>query len=424
VKHSRVRTAPGLRIGVDGACWSNVRGYGRYARELVGALVERVHGESLGTVRLYLDRQTANACVLPPNAEVVVADTRHAASSAARDGGGRSLADLWAYRSAVASNLDVFFFPSIYSYFPLRRGVPAVVAVHDAIPEAFPQLVFPRWRERLLWRLKVRAALRRADRLVTVSSFARGEVLHHHRLDPARVDVVLEAPAAVFSPPPRGPDPAVLALYGLAPGLPFFLYVGGLAPHKNLEAAIDAVAALGDEPGGADACLVLAGDHARDVFLTNAAELASRMAALPPGKVRVIGFVPDEALVHLYAAARATVLPSFAEGFGLPVFEAAACGGATIATRASAAPELLGDDCLLVDPHRPGELLQAMRRVLNDGALRERLGAGGRRRTEALSWRRSAAVLLEVLQGVAADRPATRRAAAGSGAAREYPAGG
>jgi glycosyltransferase involved in cell wall biosynthesis len=402
-----------VRIGVDGGCWSNARGYGRYTRELVAALAELVSRERLGAVRLYVDRQTADAWALPPAAEIAVAETREAASRAARSGGRRSVHDLWAYRSAAARDrLDVFFFPSVYSYFPLRRGVPAVVAVHDAIAEALPRLVFPRLRERALWALKVRAALRRARRVVTVSGFAREELVRWHGLVAEEVAVVPEAPAAAFTPPRGGPDPAVLGRHGIAPDRPFFLYVGGLAPHKNLPAAIDAVAALAAEPGGAGLSLVLAGDHARDVFLDEAADLEARIAALPPGTVRVVGFVPDEDLVHLYAAARATLLPSFREGFGLPVFEAAACGGAAIATRASAAPELLGQGCLLVDPERPQELAAAMGRVLADDGLRARLGAEGRRRTAGLSWGRSAAALLEVLREAAA--PAHR---AGGGAA-------
>lgn len=391
-----------MRIGVDGGCWSNVRGYGRYTRELTAALVQLVTEERAGAVRLYVDRQTANGCDLPRGAELVVAETREAASRAARDGGRRRLADLWAYRSAVARDeLDVLFFPSVYSFFPVRGAVSTVVGVHDAIAETFPDLVFPGRRGRVLWTLKVRAALRRARRVVTVSSYARGEVIRHHRLAPDRVDVVPEAPAAVFVPPPQGPDPKVLERHGIAPERPFFLYVGGLAPHKNLEAAIEAAAAIGEEPGGEGLSLVLAGDHARDVFRTNAAELRSRIEALPPGRVRVIGFVPDEELVHLYAAACATLLPSFSEGFGLPVFEAAACGGATIATTASAAPELLGEGCLTIDPHRAGDLLQAMRRVLCDDGLRARLATLGRRRAGTLSWRRSAAALLEVFGKVA-----------------------
>ncbi|MFN2431801.1 MAG: glycosyltransferase, partial [Gemmatimonadota bacterium] len=387
-----------MRIGVDGGCWSNARGYGRYTREIVGGLVEWIAEHRLGEVRLFVDRQSAETCGFPDSARLVEVPTREAASRAARDGGRRSLRDLAAFRAAVRPDeLDVFFFPSVYTYFPLRGGVPAVVAVHDAIPEAVPELVFPHRRDRLLWSLKVRAALRRADRVVTVSRFAREQVLRHHGLDPTRVEVVPEAPAAVFAPPQGGPDPGVLGRYGLTPDLPFFLFVGGLAPHKNLDAALDALELLEDEPGGEDACLVLVGDASRDVFHTNAGHLRARAGALRAGKVRILGYVPDADLVHLYSAARATVLPSFQEGFGLPVFEAAACGGATIATRASAAPELLAGGSLLVDPERPGELADAMRRVLADEALRRRLGRLGLERTRGLGWRRSALELLRIL---------------------------
>ena len=130
-----------MKIGVDACCWSNRRGFGRFTRELLTALVAEGGHEYV----FFADRETAEAATFPAGVEVVTAATTVSPTEAASAEGRRSLADLWALTRTVARHdLDLFFFPAVYSYFPLLNRTRVVVTLHDVIadhhPEAFKEV--------------------------------------------------------------------------------------------------------------------------------------------------------------------------------------------------------------------------------------------------------------------------------------------
>ena len=112
------------------------------------------------------------------------------------------------------------------------------------------------------------------------------------------------------------------------------------------------------------------------------------------GAVEFVSGVSDERIVELYAEAELAVVPSLYEGFSLPAVEAMACGVPLVATTGGALPEVVGTDgesALTVPPQDPSALAVAIVRALDDPALRDRLGEGGRRRVlDRFTWRRTA----------------------------------
>src|SRR2546426_7184969 len=167
-----------MRIGVDACCWSNRRGYGRWTRELVGAMVAAAPEDEFVC---FLDPWTAECFELrAPNVRTVCVAQTTAPTRAAAADGHRSLADMLRLTRAVGrERLDVFFTPSVYTYFPLSPRLRAVVAVHDAIAERYPDLTVPSLAARLLWQAKVRLALWQARLLLTASGFAARALLTH-----------------------------------------------------------------------------------------------------------------------------------------------------------------------------------------------------------------------------------------------------
>jgi glycosyltransferase involved in cell wall biosynthesis len=275
------------------------------------------------------------------------------------------------------------------------------VAFHDTIAERYARIVFPTWKTRTLWKLKVRWALRQADGIVTVSEWSKRSLADWFGLPPERIFVTPEAPAPEFKPvEDPGPRRRWMTERGLDPDAPYLIYVGGFNPHKNLGSLIDAFAAAGRERPGLG--LVLVGDSAGDTFHGEVQALRGRIAAKGlADRAHFVGFVPDAELRHLYAGALALAIPSFEEGFGLPAVEAAACGTPCIATGNSPLPEVLEGGGLFVDPGKPEELAAAVERMVADGGLRDRLAAGALARAGRLSWQATADATRHALETVA-----------------------
>ena len=391
---------PRMRVGVDATSWVNRRGYGRFARNAVGRLIEL---DRDATYLLYVDEPSAPAVDVPAGAEAVVVPVGQAQAGAAAAGSSRSVRDLLRLGRAVrSSGLDAFLFPSVYTYFPVL-GVPTVVGVHDLIADTLPELTFANRRTRGLWQLKERVAIRRARRLFTVSESSRRAIAARLGVEPGGLTVVPEAPAPVFYP--RGDDrtAAELKALGLGATEPFLLFAGGISPHKNLETLLDAFAAVRQSEAEPPR-LVAVGDLESDSFLSAAAAVKERVADLGlEGHVVFPGYVADETLASLYSAATAVVIPSLAEGFGLPAVEAAACGAPTVLSDLPAHRETLGDAALYFRPTDREELTRLLGRVIRDVELRRNLGERGKRAVAGLSWDASAERLRDLIREAAAD---------------------
>lgn len=389
-----------MKIAVDAACLANGRGYGRFARELLQAMIVQAPDDEFV---LFADRRAADKVDME-GVRVVVVEQGTSPTIAAAADSARSPADMFRFTRAVwRERADVFFSPSVYTYFPLPLGLPAVVTVHDAIAERFPELTMPSWRARTFWRLKTRLALWQSRIVLTVSEFASREIQEVHRVPASRIRVAVEAPAAAYSPSDSVDDVRTAAVAaGLPPDAAWFVYVGGFNPHKHLDVIVRAHAVIAkgrDDPPH----LVLVGTIDSDVFHgTRATVLRDITAAGTTALVHWPGFVPDEQLRHLLTGAISLLIPSENEGFGLPAVEAAACGTPVVATTASPLPELLPGGGFFVAPRDQGALEDAMRSLLDDPTLRRTMGDRAREGAMRLSWTGAARAALDALRDAAA----------------------
>ncbi len=105
-----------MRIGIDGSCLSNRRGFGRFSRQLLEAL-SRQATEHEFTV--FVDRPSAAEVAIPDRFERAIVDVREAPSQAASSQGSRSFRDMIAMGRAVArARLDLMYFPATYTLLP------------------------------------------------------------------------------------------------------------------------------------------------------------------------------------------------------------------------------------------------------------------------------------------------------------------
>ena len=384
-----------MRIGIDGGCLPNRRGFGRFAREVVQALAE---ASSPHEFVVLVDRPSLDHVNIPEGMETVAVEVREAPSRAASASGRRGVRDLLAMgRAASKSRLDLIYFPASYSFFPVWNCGRVVVTMHDTLALAHPELVFSSWKGRWAWSVKEHAAVRWADRVVTVSQAAKSDLAALFKLDPARISVVSEAADTAFQPKPNGPDSrAVLDRYGIDGSRRFLLYVGGLSPHKNLPRLIEAFAA-GAPP---DVNLILVGDL-KDVFLTHVPALKEAVAQCGlGGRVKFTGFVPDGDLAHVYSRAYALIQPSLMEGFGLPPVEAMACGTPVLSSRAGSLPEVVAEAGEFFDPLDVPGMARAIRSLLADPDRRDRLAASALARSRTFTWAASAKSLLACFEAL------------------------
>jgi glycosyltransferase involved in cell wall biosynthesis len=378
-----------MKIGIDGSCLSNRRGFGRFARQLLDALSRQTtHHRFI----VFVDRPSAEQVEVPESLDRVIVDVAEAPSRAASAGGQRRWRDMFAMGRAVArSGIDLMYFPATYSFFPVWNVEKLVVTMHDTLPLSHPELVFPSLGGRIAWRLKEAVASRWADRIVTVSETSRQALQAWSGWSAQRFRVITEGPDPVFVP--RADDPQsvdVLGRYALSPDERFLLYVGGLSPHKNLSRLVEAFA----QGAPAEVKLLLVGD-VHDVFHTCVPEIRAVIGKHDmDDRVVMTGYVPDDDLVFLYSHAYALVQPSLMEGFGLPAVEAMACGTPVISSRAGSLPEVVGEAGVYFDPTDVDSMSEAIRSFLSDPTLRRALARLTRQRSAIFTWDASARALL------------------------------
>ncbi len=390
-----------LRIGVDASCWANGRGYGRFTQELLRAMVEMAPEH---TFVCFVDSAVEQKWdLVAPNVSLVRVPQSATPTDAASADGNRGPADILRFTRAVwGETLDVFFSPSVYTYFPLPLGLRTVVTVHDAIAERFPELTLPSGRARLFWKAKVWLALAQSRLILTVSDYSAREIAEVLHVAPSRIRVAVEAPAAVYRP--SNADQVALAAerVGLPDGARWFIYVGGFSPHKRVPAIVTAHGKLATKLGENAPHLLLVGKLSGDAFLSNHQDIRDAIgAAGTESLVHWTGFLSDDELRQLHTGSIALVLPSLAEGFGLPAVEAAACGCPVIATTASPLPELLAGGGIFVNPRDDVALADAMLRLATDDALHARMSQTAKERADALTWTHASRVTLSALEEAA-----------------------
>jgi glycosyltransferase involved in cell wall biosynthesis len=182
----------------------------------------------------------------------------------------------------------------------------------------------------------------------------------------------------------------IRARLGLRDG-PIVLCVAAKRRHKNLDALIRAMSHLVERSDGARPLLVLPGT-------STSYERELRELAVEVGVEHDVAFpdwIDEDELESLYAQASCFVLPSFQEGFGLPVLEAMSRGVPVACSDTSSLPEVAGDAALYFDPCDEWEIAAQVRRLLSDRALAQELAARGRARCEQFTWRRTAELTLD-----------------------------
>lgn len=288
--------------------------------------------------------------------------------------------------------IDLFHAP--HYVLPPLTPCRSLVTIHDCIHLLFPQYLPNRlaysYARAVIW-----AAVKRADRILTVSDASKRDILRFFRVSAGKVEVIPNGIDERFSLVPSEQEVArVRERYLLHD--PFLLYAGNIKPHKNLERLIDAFHRLRERGFDRLKLLIIGNEVSKYPTLRRTVHRHKLHT-----HVRFLGFVPDEMLAILYRLADVFVFPSLYEGFGLPPLEAMASGTPVVTSNLSSLPEVAGNAALLVDPYDPGAIAHAVERLLTDAALRAEMVARGLARASEFSWARSVRRIREIYEEVA-----------------------
>lgn len=291
---------------------------------------------------------------------------------------------------------DVLFLPIQMLPLVRPRQMKTVVVVHDLDFLQYPKTYV--WSNRLLLKFFTRHAVHAATQLIAVSQYTKDSVVRtygraaddisvvHHGVDRAR----FQTPDSRF----QTADAEVRARHNLPER--WILFVGALQPRKNITGLLAAYERLLTMPQAKnfvpDLVLVSGGGWKEQPLVARIRRSPARV------RIHLLRRLTEDELAVCYQRAAVFVLPSFSEGFGMPVLEAFASGVPVVTSNTSSLPEVAGDAAQLVDPNDPVAIAEAIGRVLRDNVLRSDLVRKGRERAQHFSWDRTAAQTADVIE--------------------------
>ena len=301
--------------------------------------------------------------------------------------------------------LDLVHFP--HFNIPVFYHGKFVVTIHDLIHQKF-KMKRATTRDPLTYFIKQKAynyafatALKKSEKIITVSDYVEHELIDQWKVDAKKLVVTKEGVENQLIKRAKTCTDLkmeqTLKKYSIKK--PFIFYVGNAHPHKNVEGLIDAFLILRKKYQYLQ--LVLSGnghyfwDRIRGDFLD------SRLAKNDVVRKNIIftGFISDDELVALYKSSQVYVVPSFEEGFGIPLLEAMACGTPVVASNTSATPEIGGDAALYFNPHSSEDMALKISTVLNSNVLQKDFVEKGKQRIKEFSWEKMAEQTLDVYLG-------------------------
>jgi len=275
----------------------------------------------------------------------------------------------------------VFFMPIIPLGFTPKKSI--VIALDFAFLEIPPRTSKERLSSWFLYVLQARA-LRQATKVLTISEATRQSALKYFTLAPSKVETMHIGYMALSS-----------EMKPILVPKKFFLFAGVLKERKNVANIIRAFALFSIQHPGTS--LVITG-RPEGPYYDSLVLLAHELGVVDA--VRFVGYVSNGELAYLYSHAEALVFPSLLEGFGMPVLEAMHAGLPVITSNTGALAEVADDAALLVNPHSPSDIAQALVTLSHDELLRESLRVRGYARAAQFSWKKAAHRLLACMDAI------------------------
>lgn len=363
-----------MRIGIDCRLWFET-GVGRYMRNLVEELSEI---DKTNDYVLFFRKEEFETFALPgKNFQKRLADIRW-----------HTFAEQVQFKKILEKEkLDVVHFP--YFSYPVGYKGKFVITIHDLIIDHFatgkastlPSFVY--FFKQLGYKFVLKNAITHAAKIIAVSGSTKQEIIDHYHPKVEKVVIT-----------PEGIDRKFLSQKEEKVDAPekYFLYVGNVYPHKNVDRLLDAFEVM--QKNNPDAHLILVGKE--DFFSKKLEEKVLKNKLL---NILFYRHISDAQLSYLYRHAIGLVAPSLMEGFGLPVLEAMAHECLVLCSEIPAFLEVCGDSGVYFDPYNTKDIAKVLERAYKKeiaGVVQKK--QVGLKRTEEFSWRKMAQLTKDVYE--------------------------
>jgi len=370
-----------MKIGIDARLW-NETGVGRYIRNLVENLLEidstNEYVLFVGTnVYQKIKSQKSKVKSTTKNLKIIETNIKW-----------HTLGEQRLFPKVLEKeNLDLVHFP--YFSVPIFYKGPYIITIHDLIIHHYPTgkastLPSPVYYMKLFgYKYVIKEAAKKAQKVITVSETTKDEIVKHLGVSPEKIFVTYEG---VEDRVQKNTIPYTLS------AKPYFLYVGNAYPHKNLERLIEAFKKIVAE--FPEIKLFLVGKE--DYFYRRLKEKVTKMSI--EKNVIFAGFVPEEELENYYENAKAIILPSLMEGFGLTGLEAMKSNCLVIASDIPSLREIYKDAAVYFDPLVIESLHATIREVLLAEKRFNEYIIRGEKRVSEFSWKKMAQQTLKIYE--------------------------
>jgi glycosyltransferase involved in cell wall biosynthesis len=288
---------------------------------------------------------------------------------------------------------DIFFLPNIAfgSFSPKTK---LILTIHDLSFERYPE-TFSFKRRLWHWFINPRRLVREAKKIISVSESTKNDIVEIYGVNSEKIEVIHSAVSQNFKVINRNDTKLIEVKEKYSLPYKFILFLGTLEPRKNIISLVRAYDQLRKlkHPELEKYKLVIAGYNGWKYEKLFSEIRNSEFS----GDISLTGPIADDDKAYLYNLASVFVYPSFFEGFGFPPLEAMACGVPVIASNNSSFPEIIGDSGILIDPDRPDEIEKALKAILLNRELREKLVQKGLKQANKFGWSNTAKDFLEIL---------------------------
>ena len=239
----------------------------------------------------------------------------------------------------------------------------------------------PEWFSRqftFVYNLLIPAIAKRSRHIFTDSNYVRDDIIKTYNIAKDKISVIYGDSSAIFKKPQN------------CSTSDYILAVGSIDPRKNLAGLVKAYLKL-----ETNIRLVIVGQKNKVFSHTDLEVLIGDNA-----KITMTGYVTDDELAILYAAAKVFVYPSYMEGFGIPPLEAQACGCPVIVSNVASLPEVCADSVLYFNPHDENDIAATIQKVLNSEQIRNELRQKGFKNIQRFCWEKSAQIIYSKLREI------------------------